>query len=373
MLDQKPISRNDKQDEEIHPGFGGTLDLVMNYVEKNRYYPVLQASLERITQFMIYEPHSVDLSQLLSYFHIDIQRMTSRCHSPANEENEIKALVLAKCVLVWQEFHAIHDTNPHKPVLLQSDEDIKRLFADQAVVNKLFFQNHFLHEKNPFIPLFSPRRMEGVAEEWTKLREYANYMLYVVYLLKTPPNKVVCMRCCAILTGFDKCQEGGWKGLGMDIKRRHLLFHQFTQIRRQVRVTRKKLEEGRAGVGPEGESVLVLADGEEDAAEDWGREHSGGRKRRRTVVGMKVGMGYVSLSSLPPSPPSRRPRTVAHLDEPDLMAIATQLVSWRQDGVEVTAAAADINASGAAVSSLHLLQHAALAVGSSAGGDVGYE
>ncbi|RYG63478.1 hypothetical protein EON64_15870 [archaeon] len=177
----------------------------MEFIEKNRYYSVLQPCLDRITPYMIYEPHSVDLGQLFSYFNIDIHRLTARCHSPANEENEIKALVLAKCVNVWIEYQAAQDTNPDKPITLQSDEDLKRLFNDQTVVDRLFQENHFLNEKNPFSPLLKPRR-EGVDGEWRKLREYANYMLYVAYVLKTPPNKVICMRCCAILTGFDKCQ-----------------------------------------------------------------------------------------------------------------------------------------------------------------------
>lgn len=147
----------------------------------------------------------MDLTQLLSYFNIDIHRLTARCHSPANEENEIKALLLAKCVIVWMEHQAAQDTSPNKPVPLQSDEDLKKIFSNQDVVDHLFFLNHFMHEKNPFVPILKPRR-EGVEAEWKKLREYANYMLYVAYLLKTSPNKVICMRSCAILTGFDKCQ-----------------------------------------------------------------------------------------------------------------------------------------------------------------------
>lgn len=158
----------------------------------------------------------VDLNDLVG-------KVMPHLHERSIECSDVNAKIFILVVLL--EAYSDQRTNFLTPDSLQT------IMSDQTIL-EVFEQNSISDDKNPF------RDVTG--EEWQKLVDYGNHIINCQAILKHSPNKVICMKACAILTGFDNCLVGNWRSLGKAVKRRHLLFHYFTGIHRGTRPRAKK-------------------------------------------------------------------------------------------------------------------------------------
>eukprot|EP00981_Chlorochromonas_danica_P010704 scaffold3341_cov165-Ochromonas_danica.AAC.19 len=203
---------------------------------QHRYYPLIEEALRPIQSMKI--EGKLDSTNLLDLLGIHPETFLPPASSISQRENEIntlKALVLAQFILTYM----ISPENEVQPIA--NVDELRAIFLDHVTMTSLLDQNAVKVEENPFqkFKKASPLASDNEAE-WQGLLIFANYLKYAIKLLREPPNKVVSMRAAAILSGFEKCLEGGWSGLGPEAKRRHLIYHFLTGINRAPRSSKKR-------------------------------------------------------------------------------------------------------------------------------------
>lgn len=205
-------------------------------LHQHRYYPLIEEALRPIQTMKI--EGKLDSTNLLDLLGIHPEAFLPPASSISQRENEIntlKALVLAQFILSYM-------TSPENEVQpIASVDELRAVFLDHVTMTSLLDQNAVKYEENPFQKFKKASPLASDNEtEWQGLLIFANYLKYAIKLLREPPNKVVSMRAAAILSGFEKCLEGGWSGLGPEAKRRHLIYHFLTGINRAPRSSKKR-------------------------------------------------------------------------------------------------------------------------------------
>lgn len=205
-------------------------EAAMEALRKHRYFGVIEERLLAGAPTTVVAK-SLHLGRILAALGIDIDTF-SQSSDPATKvsvEIELKALVLAYFVLVFQgsETDKLKDTGK----LLASCD----VFKDDYMLVEILGVSNIPLEGNPF------KNPEDISDaEWDSLLQFAHYIKYCEELLRKSPNKVISMRVAALLTGFDKCMIGNWKALGVEVKRRHAIFHFITKKRRTERGSKKR-------------------------------------------------------------------------------------------------------------------------------------
>lgn len=205
--------------------------------QQHKFYSLLEEKLRAITALNV--EGSLDAMNLLDRVQIDplmvINTKASISHRE-NETNTLKALVLAKYIISYM-------TGPQDTVqIMRTVDELRNVFLDSAKMETLLEANFIKLDENPFEKFRKGITVKESDLEWQGLLDFANYLKYALKLMRDPPNKVISMRAAAILSGFEKCLEGGWSGLGAEAKRRHLIYHFLTGIHRAPRTSKKRSE-----------------------------------------------------------------------------------------------------------------------------------
>jgi hypothetical protein len=198
----------------------------MDHLSVHPYYDLLEPKVHHYLHTQDFQ-RGLEVNDLLNLLHItDLQTFTKRASYP-NPENEIRSLAVA--LFAIKEMESME--NEVHPI--DSVQELKSIFLREAYVEDLLAENNLDGQKSPFNSITNSDA--SCEEEWQSLLDFANYLKYCALILHQPPNKVISMKAAALLTGYTKCLEGKWAALGGEIRRRHLIFHGITGVKRRKR------------------------------------------------------------------------------------------------------------------------------------------
>lgn len=222
--------------------------LVRDYIENHPQYDLIADKYVNAPIFV--SRHSIDVAKLLN-------GLESRCVDfTLDQILELKALILAYHISCY----VGHEDRELTESFHQSTEELKSVFRDEQRVASLLLKNNLPTDKNPF-STYKMNRCEFNESEWEDMVHFANWIRYGIYLSVAPPNKVVCMKAAAILTGFRKCLVGGWAKISTAVRRRHLLYQFISGDNRQSRRVVTNKDEHlmkRARLDDDGSSVNIM-------------------------------------------------------------------------------------------------------------------